>query len=179
MRTFGKFRALLASRSIPKAKLDYPRVFIGCVVRGVLIGLRRHWLGTTILIGFVDALDFRDSREYWLFQFTPIGAVHRPGHPVACLAVMLCAGGDYVSDPDLIRARLRCENRINTLKYTCRETALLFLRRESGLGVTGISGTKSHLLAPNHPAYTPWNLWMPDSDENYCNETMDTMVEAK
>ncbi|GAA1134359.1 IS1380 family transposase [Arthrobacter flavus] len=61
--------------------------------------------GTKILTGFIDALDFKDLCEDRLRQFTPPGAVHRPGHLVARLAVMLCAGGEYVSDLDMFRTQ--------------------------------------------------------------------------
>lgn len=61
--------------------------------------------GTKILTGFIDALEFKDLCEDRLRQFTPPGAVHRPGHLVARLAVMLCAGGEYVSDLDMFRTQ--------------------------------------------------------------------------
>jgi hypothetical protein len=60
--------------------------------------------GARILTSFIDALGFRELCEDRLGQFVPAAASHRPGRLLGSLAVMLAAGGEYVSDLDMLRA---------------------------------------------------------------------------
>ncbi|MDQ0819793.1 hypothetical protein QFZ79_002083 [Arthrobacter sp. V4I6] len=59
--------------------------------------------GVKVLTGFMDALGFGALCEDRLGQFVPAGATHRPGRLVGSLAAMLAAGGEHVSDLDILR----------------------------------------------------------------------------
>ena len=59
--------------------------------------------GLNVLASFVDAFDVRDVCEDRLGQFVPSGATHRPGTILGSLALMLAAGGEHVSDLDILR----------------------------------------------------------------------------
>jgi hypothetical protein len=52
----------------------------------------------------MDALGFGRLCEERLGQFVPSGARHRPGRLVGSLAAMLAAGGEHVSDLDILRS---------------------------------------------------------------------------
>ena len=79
------------------------RVFPGAPVSFSAQSLVSH-AGTTVLTGFINALGFRALSEDRLGQFAPAGASHRPGPLVGSLAVMLAAGGEHVSDLDMLRS---------------------------------------------------------------------------
>jgi hypothetical protein len=59
--------------------------------------------GAAVLTGFMDALGFGALCEDRLGQFVPPGAKHRPGRLLGSLAAMLAAGGEHVSDLDILR----------------------------------------------------------------------------
>lgn len=59
--------------------------------------------GLNVLASFIDAFDVRDLCEDRLGQFVPSGATHRPGTILGSLALMLAAGGEHVSDLDILR----------------------------------------------------------------------------
>jgi hypothetical protein len=79
------------------------RVFPGAPVSFSGQSLISH-AGMTVLTGFINALGFRAQSEDRLGQFAPAGASHRPGPLVGSLAVMLAAGGEHVSDLDMLRS---------------------------------------------------------------------------
>jgi hypothetical protein len=60
--------------------------------------------GVRVLTGFMDALGFGKLCEARLGQFVPSGARHRPGKLVGSIAAMLAAGGEHVSDLDILRS---------------------------------------------------------------------------
>jgi len=60
--------------------------------------------GLRVLTGFVDAVGFGALCEDRLGRFVPAGATHRPGRLLGSLAAMLAAGGEHVSDLDILRA---------------------------------------------------------------------------
>lgn len=60
--------------------------------------------GVKVLTGFMDALGLRGLCEDRLGQFVPPQARHRPGRIVGSLAAMLAAGGEHVTDLDMLRA---------------------------------------------------------------------------
>jgi hypothetical protein len=51
----------------------------------------------------MDPLGFGALCEGRLGQFVPPGAKHRPGRLLSPLATMLAAGGEHVSDLDILR----------------------------------------------------------------------------
>ena len=59
--------------------------------------------GLGVLGSFVNAIGLQELCERSLGQFTPTLAVHRPGKIVGSLALMLAAGGEHVSDLDMLR----------------------------------------------------------------------------
>jgi len=59
--------------------------------------------GVKPLAAFVDALGIKALGEKHLGQFVPDGARHRPGAIIASLVAMLAAGGEHVSDLDMLR----------------------------------------------------------------------------
>jgi hypothetical protein len=59
--------------------------------------------GAAVLTGFMDALGFGALCEDRLGQFVPPGAKHRPGRLLGSMATMLAAGGEHVSDLDILR----------------------------------------------------------------------------
>jgi hypothetical protein len=59
--------------------------------------------GAAVLTGFMDALGFGALCEDRLGQFVPAGARHRSGRLIGSLAAMLAAGGEHVSDLDILR----------------------------------------------------------------------------
>ncbi|HEY8295060.1 MAG TPA: IS1380 family transposase [Micrococcaceae bacterium] len=59
--------------------------------------------GVKVLTEFMDALGFGALCEDRLGQFVPAGAKHRPGRLLGSLAAMLAAGGEHVSDLDILR----------------------------------------------------------------------------
>ena len=61
---------------------------------------RRHEVLTEFLDAWVSA---GSARTGWVSSF-PGGARHRPGRLIGSLAVMLTAGGEHVSDLDILRA---------------------------------------------------------------------------
>jgi hypothetical protein len=60
--------------------------------------------GLKVLTGFLDALGFGRLCEDRLGQFVPADAKHRPGRILGSLAAMLAAGGEHVSDLDILRS---------------------------------------------------------------------------
>lgn len=60
--------------------------------------------GVKVLTGFMDALGLRGLCEDRLSQFVPPEARHRPGRMIGSLAAMLAAGGEHVTDLDMLRA---------------------------------------------------------------------------
>lgn len=60
--------------------------------------------GVKVLTGFMDAVGFGALCEDRLGRFVPVGATHRPGRLLGSLAAMLAAGGEHVSDLDILRA---------------------------------------------------------------------------
>jgi hypothetical protein len=60
--------------------------------------------GLRVLTGFMDAVGFGALCEDRLGRFVPAGAMHRPGRLLGSLAAMLAAGGEHVSDLDILRA---------------------------------------------------------------------------
>src|SRR5699024_2176761 len=59
--------------------------------------------GVKPLASFMDALGIKSLGENHLGQFVPDGARHRPGAMIASLMAMLAAGGEHVSDLDMLR----------------------------------------------------------------------------
>src|SRR5699024_7406214 len=59
--------------------------------------------GVNPLASFMDALGIKHLGEECLGQFVPGGARHRPGAMIASLVAMLAAGGEHVSDLDMLR----------------------------------------------------------------------------
>ena len=59
--------------------------------------------GVKPLLSFMDALGINHLGEDRLGQSVPDGARHRPGAIIAALIAMLAAGGEHVSDLDMLR----------------------------------------------------------------------------
>src|SRR5699024_8439939 len=59
--------------------------------------------GVKPLASFMDALGIKHLGEEHLAGFVPGGARHRPGALIASLMAMLAAGGEHVSDLDMLR----------------------------------------------------------------------------
>jgi len=59
--------------------------------------------GVKPLVSFMDALGIKHLGEDNLAPFVPDGARHRPGAIMAGLVTMLAAGGEHVSDLDMLR----------------------------------------------------------------------------
>lgn len=59
--------------------------------------------GVKPLASFMDALGIKSLGENHLGQFVPDGARHGPGAMIASLMAMLAAGGEHVSDLDMLR----------------------------------------------------------------------------
>lgn len=60
--------------------------------------------GLNVLTSFVDALGFNRLCEDRLGQFVKARASYRPGAILGSLALMLAAGGEHVSDLDILRS---------------------------------------------------------------------------
>lgn len=60
--------------------------------------------GLNVLTSFVDALGFNKLCEDRLGQFVKARASYRPGAILGSLALMLAAGGEHVSDLDILRS---------------------------------------------------------------------------
>src|SRR5699024_2991338 len=67
--------------------------------------------GVKPLASFMDALGIKSLGENHLGQFVPDGARHRPGAMIASLMAMLAAGGEHVSDLDMLRTSRSEERR--------------------------------------------------------------------
>ena len=60
--------------------------------------------GLHVLTGFMDALGFGGLCDNRLGQFVPSGARHHAGKLLGSLAAMLAAGGEHVTDLDMLRS---------------------------------------------------------------------------
>ena len=94
---------ILPSEGAPFRCLSYPCFPVPPPVAFTVQSLISH-AGLSVLTGFMDALGFGRLCEDRLGQFVPAGASPRPGRLLGSLAAMLAAGGEHVSDLDMLRA---------------------------------------------------------------------------